>query len=237
LSWWGIIGGALTLFTALKTTIGLADWARWLVEHWHELTHAFWIWAFGWLGIHLPPEWTPVLSFLLFASLLTVGQAVKFNNQPIADKYRGRSFRLMSWRTLFYIILSPVVFAVMGEVVLRSYDWLILVPFVGITIPLFIVFSLLSVLVLLARDRLNTAITIFIMPVFWKVIVFGNSVDNDEVVWVELGMIFLFPLILLSVAPAKAVSHRLIFLALGLLLLIALNELSKLGLDLRAPQG
>jgi len=85
LSWWGIIGGALTLFTALRTTIGLADWARWLVEHWKELTHAFWV--FGWLGIHLPPEWTPVLSFLLFGSLLIAGEAVKFRNQPIADKY------------------------------------------------------------------------------------------------------------------------------------------------------
>jgi len=40
----------------------------------------------------------------------------------------------------------------------------------------------------------------------------------------------------LSVAPAKAVSRRLIFLALGLLLLIALNELSKLGLVLTAPK-
>src|SRR4029077_4864522 len=50
-----------------------------------------------------------------------------------------------------------------------------------------------------------------------------------------VGILYFFiswflPLILLSVAPAKAVSRRLIFLALGLLLLIALNELSKLGL-------
>jgi hypothetical protein len=46
----------------------------------------------------------------------------------------------------------------------------------------------------------------------------------------------LLPLILLSVAPAKAISRRLIFLALGLLLLIGLNELSKLGLDVTAPK-
>jgi len=45
-----------------------------------------------------------------------------------------------------------------------------------------------------------------------------------------------FPVILFRVAPAKAVARRLIFLALGLLLLIALNELSKLGLDLTAPK-
>jgi hypothetical protein len=44
------------------------------------------------------------------------------------------------------------------------------------------------------------------------------------------------PLILLLVAPAKAVSRRLIFLAIGLILLVALNELSKLGLDVTAPK-
>ena len=43
------------------------------------------------------------------------------------------------------------------------------------------------------------------------------------------------PVILLLVAPAKAVSRRLIFLALGVLLLIALNELSNLVRDL-APK-
>src|SRR5215469_12832808 len=78
LTWWGIIGGAITLFVAISTTLRLADWARWIVENWKELTHAFWAWAFGWLGIHLPPEWTPTLSFLLFGWLLAIGQAVKF---------------------------------------------------------------------------------------------------------------------------------------------------------------
>jgi hypothetical protein len=96
LSWWGIIGGALTLFTALSATLKLADWA--LVQHWSEWTHAAWVWLFGWLGIRLPPDWTPVLSFLLFWSLLTIGQAVRFYNQPIADKYGGKLFRLISCR-------------------------------------------------------------------------------------------------------------------------------------------
>src|SRR5262245_17493278 len=79
LTWVGIVGGALTLFTNLGAVLKLADWARVLVEHWKEWTRAFWVWTFGWLGIHLPPGWTPVLSFLLFGSLLTVGQAFQFN--------------------------------------------------------------------------------------------------------------------------------------------------------------
>jgi hypothetical protein len=75
LTWVGIVGGALTLFTNLGAVLKLADWARLLVQGWKEWTHEFWVWVFGWLGIHVPPEWTPVLSFLLFGSLLTIGQA------------------------------------------------------------------------------------------------------------------------------------------------------------------
>src|SRR5215510_2002014 len=90
LTWVGIVGGALTLFTNLGAVLKLADWAKVLVEHWREWTHAFWVWAFGWFGIHLEPEWMPVLSFLLFGSLLTIGQALRFNRilktQSTADK-------------------------------------------------------------------------------------------------------------------------------------------------------
>src|SRR5262245_24016704 len=77
LTWVGIVGGALTLFTNLSAVLKVADWARVLVQHWKEWTHAFWLWTFGWLGIHVPPQWTPILSFLLFWSLLTIGQAIR----------------------------------------------------------------------------------------------------------------------------------------------------------------
>jgi len=99
LTWWGIIGGAVTLFGAISTFLKIAPWARLLVDHWKEWTHAIWVWVFDRLGIHLPPEWAPLLSFVLFGSLLTIGQAVKFNttikNQANVDTYQGKSFRLI----------------------------------------------------------------------------------------------------------------------------------------------
>jgi hypothetical protein len=108
LTWLGIVGGALTLFTNLAGVLKLADWARVLVENWKAWTHAFWLWVFGWLGIHLPPGWTPVLSFLLFGLLLTIGLAVKFKTaittRSIEEKYQGKSFQLISWRTLLCAI-------------------------------------------------------------------------------------------------------------------------------------
>jgi hypothetical protein len=103
LTWWGIIGGAITLFVAISATLKLADWARVLVENWKAWTHAFWVWVFGWLGIHLEPEWTAVLSFLPFGSLLAIGQAFQFRRtikvDPTKARYQGNSFDLISWRT------------------------------------------------------------------------------------------------------------------------------------------
>jgi len=250
LTWIGIVGGALTLFTNLGAVLKLADWARVLVENWTEWTHAFWLWAFGWLGIHLPPEWTPVLSFLLFGSLLAIGQAVRFHNtiklQPIADKYRGASFRLISYQTLVYVILLPIVgvlwMLVLDKLKLLSVDDINFLPtdikhrHIIIAVNSIMIFGVpLGILVLLARDRLSAAVTIFIMLTFWAIIIAGPSAKDDANI-AAVGMILLLPLILLSVAPAKDISRRLIFLALGLLLLIALNELSKLGLDVTAPK-
>jgi hypothetical protein len=93
---------------------------------------------------------------------------------------------------------------------------------------------------------LHALITVFLFSIFSTIIAFAPLITSQQprpalkydiaVISFWLVMASVLPLILLSVAPAKAVSRRLIFLALGLLLLIALNELSKLGLDVSAPK-
>jgi hypothetical protein len=241
LSWWGIIGGAITLFVAISTTLKLADWARVLVQGWKEWAHGFWVWAFGWLGIHLPPEWTPVLSFLLFGSLLTIGQAVKFKsitkNQTNADKYQGRSLRFKSWRVVLVCLISILAMAgslAMLDSLAFTGNWPHRIIAIGwLLAPQVII-------VLFARHRLHAASSVFLILVFFVIIALRPLTDIKDVTnyfFLLCALLaWILPLILLSVAPAKAVSRRLIFLALGLLLLIGLNELSKLGLDVTAPK-
>ena len=248
LTWVGIVGGALTLFTNITAVLKLADWARDFVQGWKEWTHAFWLWAFGWLGIHLPPGWTPLLSFLLFGSLLTIGQAVKFKRaiktQTTDDKYQGMSFGLISWRTLFCIVTLIVVVWCMTFIVddwfIPIADWVVenSLGFMINRRP-YVVLAMLVVppallVVMFARVRLHAAVTISLMVIFWIIITF-NQLFNPTAIdvidpFTPLAAFIMLPvllLILLSVAPAKAISRRLIFLALGLILLIALNELSK----------
>jgi len=121
----------------------------------------------------------------------------------------------------------------------------------------------ISPIVLFARHRLHAVVSTSLMLTFFIMITLGplrelgwtgicaidvpngialdpTAVDCPDLLPVGLTtfvLICILPLVLLSVAPAKAISRRLIFLALGLLLLIALNELSKLGLDVTAPKN
>lgn len=255
----------MTLFGNLDAVLKLADWARVLVEHWKEWTHAFWVWMFGWLGIHLPPEWTPVVSFLLFAALLTIGQAMKFGwateAQTKAYKYDRKSFHLASWRTIaclgaslgvvslwsgspenfFSMIALPgymlgYMFGriLPSEVNLGSVFWL--------PVLILAIMSPVAILVVtFAKVRLYAALVTVLMVTFWTIIAFYQilefeAAENERAIFVASAMMPVLLLILLSAAPAKAISRRLIFLALGLLLLVALNEISKLGLDLTAPK-
>jgi hypothetical protein len=106
-------------------------------------------------------------------------------------------------------------------------------------------FSIAPIIVIMCsvtRDRVHAVISVILLTAFFAIITFGqigpefsSRVSGGLLIILSL-VIFAASLFLLLVAPAKAVSRRLIFLALGLLLLVALNELSKLGLDVTAPK-
>jgi len=246
LTWVGIGGGALTLFGSFDAVLKLAGWARVLVQHWKEWTHAFWLWAFSCLGIHLPPEWTPILSFLLFWSLLFMGQAIKYKSVIIIQPIEGKSFDAASWNLVYYLALilgfmlltKTLVIPLVG-VFASTHD-----PYYVILAGILLAIAPLLLIVLFARYRLHALVSAALMLTFFTIITltqldlkFGIKFlpESTAAILLVLAVVaWLSPLMLLSVAPAKVVSRRLIFLALGLLLLIALNELSKLGIDLTA---
>jgi hypothetical protein len=94
------------------------------------------------------------------------------------------------------------------------------------------------IVVLFARHRLHAASSAFLLSIFSTIIAFAPLLVTGAAA-PAISWIFTAPVlavILLSVAPAKDVNRRLTFLAIGLILLIALNELSKLGLDVTAPK-
>src|SRR5262249_6242404 len=136
---------------------------------------------------------------------------------------------------------SDFIGSIVGPIVgLLFSDWM-LENIIGADFILLMFFTPLLILVIIfARHRLHAAVALSLMTLFWMIITYNSYrygfIGSPEARIAAFAMFMIFPLILLSVAPAKAVSRRLIFLALGLLLLIGLNELSKLGLDVTAPK-
>jgi len=77
LTWTGIIGGAVTIFSSLRGLLNLTDWARWIVSHWHEWTHTFWAAALSSVGLHVHPAFAPSLSFTVFLVMVVVGTVLR----------------------------------------------------------------------------------------------------------------------------------------------------------------
>src|SRR5262245_23436240 len=168
LTWVGIVGGALTLFANLGAVLKLADWARVLVQHWKEWTHAFWVWAFGWLGIHVPPDWAPVLSFLFFG-FLTVGRSFgTFSGGWFVNRYKFRA----PLKVAFVLSIVTGVMAVIWSVFLMIYDFYF-VPYLfapSIMVPMTICY--MAAILLFSRYRLHSAITLGLMLLFFIVIAY-----------------------------------------------------------------
>src|SRR5262245_51762266 len=177
LIWFAIVGGALTLFTNLSTVLSFADWARLLVQHWTDFSHAFWAWAFGWLGIHLSPEWPPVLSFLLFGVLLIIGQARQYRQnrtkQSMAEKYVGYDLpsTIASPFTLRFLLLRVVP--------LIGISWLLVmfVPDVGVSFVRVYILLLPVIVILLGVylisfviNKLHAAVAMCLLVIFWIII-------------------------------------------------------------------
>src|SRR5262249_31533748 len=194
LTWFGIVGGALTLFTNLGAVLKLSDWARVLVENWKEWTHAFWVWAFGWLGIRLPPVWSPLLSFLLFGLVLAFAQAVQFQKATTTwkteDKYQGRSFELISWRTLVCLAATPlVVFWTIHQDIRIEWRFRDMLDLFGIFEDATIMWGasiaslliaplgLVVLILMLARFKLQASVVIGLMVIFWSIITVSQLVS------------------------------------------------------------
>ena len=101
LTWIGIIGGAITLYSNASGFLNLSDVARKVVTYWHEWMASFWIGAFGWLGLHLPKDLPPVLSFTVFITMLVIASNLTARNRPAQPDITTRPVKR---RALMFLI-------------------------------------------------------------------------------------------------------------------------------------
>ena len=66
LSWIGVVGGTIELFSNLGSVLNLAYLTRWIIARWKDGLNAAWGHALSWLGINLEVATRVQLTFCLF---------------------------------------------------------------------------------------------------------------------------------------------------------------------------
>jgi hypothetical protein len=249
LTWIGIVGSAITLFANLTGVLNLADWARVPVEHWHDWSQMLWGWMFGWIGIKVPRALVPPLSFIVFTVMLVIGvsqharrhQSVQSQN-AIPGKSKPRI--LMRGIALYWVPLVVVEFVV-GIILVfiillvpEAPDVLAFILFAPVlAVP--IIFPLCYLLYysnqrswVVISSMLFLVMSILLLLVPITPLLFGSRERYLEFMIVAVSPMLLLQICWMAVilfSPLQQLTRRLGFVVLGVLTLVVLSEISKLG--------
>ena len=251
LTWFGVIGGAMTLFSGLKDLITVSDWAAAIIRHWNEWTRAFWTAVFGWIGLEIPPEWSPLFTFLVFLTAALFG-AVR--SQWASDRSEGRggawseapSIALrdaLSVKTLS-VWAGVLIVLVAASAALRSGGAGLRLPAPIEVLPL-AAFALLITLAICFRDKMAILGGAAFLYIFYSALVaqpllalrggrigdflradgelYERTVYAATISMVAAALVFALAL---TIVPARRLNHRFMFMLVGLGLLVALNAVS-----------
>lgn len=240
-SWFGILGGALTLFSNLQGFLDFTAWAEWLTEIWALYVVSVWDVVFERFDLKLETQALMMMTMAIFVSCLALGARLSGPGQ--SENWPPGWNNILHWNVPIAVVLyllaslSPQLyyqFPIFGEV--TQLGWLILV---GVGWFGYVC----AILVGLSRwPRLHAFVVAVAMLVISEI--FGGAPLRDQVapnvselvsVTLALAFAIISGLIVLGIAPPRAFVRRLIFTLVGVALLVTMSEISKLGLSTDAP--
>jgi hypothetical protein len=225
-SWFGIVGGVLTIFGHLQSAVGLSDWERWISVHWQSWMMAFWTY----LGLSRLTTNTGyiLVDFPLILCLLLIAVASRFAQGSDAEVSTGRK--------LLSLIAGSGLLA--GWYATGSY---LAGRGIEIGIPLyfivdwFVVFLMVSQwpykLALLAASATTILLVLLIIANNGLVEATNMDLAVEVMLMTALGAAVVF------VARPSVFTRQICFLLLILGALVALSELSKFGVTLEPPKA
>lgn len=239
LSWLGVMGGIITIFTNVSGLLKLASWTRWVAENWHGLFKGIYNFLGAFVNFQVPDEFVGMLTFVLFALMTALGVRMSSNGDA---QHRTRALRYI----LLLLPVSPVVF-LLGMAILFS-DFLGESRFLfALSLP-----SLYSLLVILISPYIayrhangrSALLHNSILSLFFIVIIVVFSLgDIDDLGWDNTVLVdmavklifysltflficsFLVPLCFL-IAPAGKLVRRIVQIGVGIGFLLIVNEIS-----------
>lgn len=260
LTWVGIMGSAITLFANMQGVINLANWAQWLVYHWKEWTRIFWNWALGWLGIVIDKKLASILSLVVFILIIALSVRMREGVGPDAHLTAARDRIARVFRRIITIgvvafLIVAVIFLIAPPEAIDAWQFFthqIASPYYMSYMSLYYMMFLFGAIGTALYSAIATGFILRNAPARVKE---GVVYFTVLALVFAIGICFILPVVggfeeanaiaylvssslgfgALLIAPSRPLLHRLAFAFIGLGLLMGLNELSKLGLDVRAP--
>jgi hypothetical protein len=241
LTWIGIVGSAITLFANLGGVLNLADWARELVEHWHEWNQMIWGWIFTFIKVRVPRTLVPIISFAVFVMILVVGLNLQTRQRSVQSHTAPtvmRKVRILSAGVLSYFLLMISVPVVLSRLVSDDYALVAIAVIILLGFPF-------GYLLYFARERslvlvnslllLAMGICLVLVPLDSIMSEMGAAESAREMPLIVFSVLYIVMPLLLWMAvilfsPLQQLTRRLSFVVLGVIILVGLSQISKLNL-------
>jgi hypothetical protein len=207
-TWIGIVGGALTIVNHWSNFITLADWMRWIADHWTVALHQFWTVLGQFFQIVIDREVALALSFLSFLAFLSLGTVIK---------YGRRSKVAVRFIKLSLLLIAVFGIAIFIFLITGSKNGVIFAPVVwgGILISWYI--SLEGKI----ATRIYTVVA-YVLILLSLATLAGAAASVAPLI---LPFVLSIPLV---VCHTQVLAKRFTFMLIGVAIIFGLSEVSKL---------
>lgn len=250
ISWLGILGGAITLFTNMGSLLKLSDWARWVVVHWVEWVQTFWSWVFSIFSIEIPLIFQLEITFTIFLLITSISSNIsntfKETGIPKIRSY-GRQFIGLN------IFISMIIIIVIYPIN-KYMQYLIELPNINDSIKLLIslfslIFIILEIFLIIffiiykwpTKHAINTSIALTVLWFTYFIsagLTTPSIVDDGEgfdYVIISASITIVISIIMLFFAVPKLIPKRFWSILIFLVIIICANEISKLDINILSP--
>ncbi len=227
LSWFGIVGGALTVVGNLQTAFSLSNWAKWLATHWQSWMMTFWG---GYLGLSHVTADTGFIRvdapFIFSLALIALGSHFTQGSDPEVPIRR----KLLS--------------LIAGSAVLAA--WYAVMIYLGqhgveIDIWFFFVMDWLVIFLMIShwpyQFALLSASAAIILLVLMIIANNGLAEGTIYELAAEVALMVILGAFVIFVARPSAFTRQLLFVLFLIGVILAVSEMSKLGISLEPPRA
>lgn len=238
LTWIGVLGATITLVGNLGTLITLANWCQWLVDHYKWATEQVAAYITNLVTIEISGAEIAYSLYFLFLVSLALGARAMSSHEHLPIRFRAiQSILLLILLFAFYRAEAHYLGAWELHKIYYSFFVIILICVVALNFPNlrtpkdYLHAGILSLLLYLAHWVMNTG-KLFNLYTLWGLsdltpfqIFTGHANSNLVVTSFVLLVVPILPHLIASYRPLL---YRCAFVAVGVGLLLALSEISRL---------